>query len=133
MHGTSSLDQSLSRQSFEKRTETRVAIALPILISLGRTRYSALLRNLSNAGAMIETSTLLTVQGKIEFHCGSIFDDSTVLWRSGSRFGIRFGFPITDRQLNEQISRSEAVKSWREGRIPAEAKNCAAENFPEKC
>lgn len=120
MHVTLSLNDSLSHKNFEKRTETRVAVALPILIALGRARHSALLHNLSNAGAMIETSAMLMVQDLIEFHCGSIVDDSTVLWRGGCSFGIRFRVPITDQKVNEQIARSNAVKNWRAGRIPTE-------------
>lgn len=121
MRPTIRLNDSLSRQSFEQRINTRVDIGLPILISVGGTRYSALLRNLSNAGAMIETSAPLKLQGKIEFHCGSIFADSTVLWQEGSCSGIKFSHPVTDCQLSEQIARSVAVKSWREGRAPTEA------------
>lgn len=110
----------LSQQSFEQRAETRVAIALPILIAVDRIRHSALLRNISNAGCMIETSALLMVHGKIEFHCGSIFAESIVLWRGGSSYGIRFSRPINDQQLSEQIARSLAVQNWRVGRISAD-------------
>lgn len=104
---------SLSQQFFEQRTETRMVVALPILIEANTVRYSALLCNLSNAGAKIDTSAPITVQNKIQIHCGSICTEGTVLWRTVGTFGIRFTHPITDHQLSEQISRSEGAASWR--------------------
>lgn len=103
-------------RGFEQRIEDRAAIALPIRIGVGGTRHSALLRNLSSAGAMIDTSGPLAVRGKIEFHCGTICTCGTVLWQRGSTFGIEFSRPIGGLQISEQISRSAAVAGRRDGR-----------------
>jgi hypothetical protein len=100
----------------EQRAGARAAVALPILIDLGRTRYSALLHDLSITGAKIETTAPLVIHSKIEFHCGSICTTGYVLRQAGSIFGIHFSGPISDRQLNEQVSRSDGVANRRENR-----------------
>ena len=103
-------------KGIEQRAEARAEVALPILIDLGRTRYSALLHNISLTGAMIETTAPLAIHSKIEFHCGSIYTTGYVLRQAGSIFGIKFSGPISDRQLSEQVSRSEGVTNRRENR-----------------
>lgn len=113
MRPTVRQNDSLSRQSFERRADTRMATALPILIEVNTVRYNALLCNLSNAGAKIDTSAPIMIRSKIEMHCGSICTNGTVLWRTKNTFGIRFSHPITDQQLSEQVSRSEAAASLR--------------------
>jgi hypothetical protein len=100
----------------EQRGGARADVALPILIDLGRTRYSALLHNLSITGAMVETRAPLVIHSKIEFHCGSICTTGYVLRQAGSIFGIKFSQPISDRQLSEQVSRSKGVTNRRENR-----------------
>lgn len=105
----------------EQRAGTRAEVALPILIVLGRTRYSALLHNISVTGAMVETTAPLVIHSKIEFHCGSICTTGYVLRQAGSVFGIKFSQPISDRQLSEQVSRSEGVTNRRESRALARA------------
>jgi len=116
MQATLYLNDPLSRQSFERRASERVKIALPILISIGWTRYSALVHDLSSEGAMIETTAPLAVETIIEIQCGSIRTDGVVLWHGGNKFGIRFCGAITDRQVDEQAARSDAVASWRKSR-----------------
>src|SRR5687768_17954275 len=70
---------TLGLQEREQRAGVRAEIALPILITLGGVRYSALLHNLSTAGAMIETMAPLAIRSRIEFHCGSISTTGFVL------------------------------------------------------
>jgi hypothetical protein len=103
------LDSAQGHIDSEQRATPRSAIALPILIVLGGKRYSATLRNLSSAGAMIVTSAPLTIRSRIEFQCGTICSRGIVLWQRQSDFGIKFRTPICERQLSEQISRSAAV------------------------
>ena len=116
MHATIRLDNWPSPGTFEHRATPRQAITLPILIVLGGVRYSALMRNLSNSGAMIVTSAPLAIAMKIEFQCGTICARSTVLWQRRSDFGIKFDEPICERQLDEQVLRSNAIASWRKVR-----------------
>ena len=116
MHATIRLENLLSSQSFDLRAAPREAIILPILIMVGGTRHTALMRNLSTAGAMIVTSAPLIPLMKVEFQCGSICANCTVIWQRQREFGIRFYNRICVRQLNEQLSRSNAMVSWRKGR-----------------
>lgn len=111
--GSVPLTGSLSEQFFEQRTGTRMFVALPILIEANTVRYSALLCNLSNAGAKIDTSAPIVIQDKIRMHCGSICSEGTVLWRTKSTFGIRFSHPINNQQLSDQVARSKGAASWR--------------------
>jgi hypothetical protein len=114
MHTASRLSDTSWEQGTEQRAGTRAGVALPILIDLGRTRYSALLHNISLNGAKIESSAPLLEHSKIEFHCGSICGTGFVLWQAGSMFGIKFSLPISDQQLSEQVSRSDALSNRRE-------------------
>ena len=113
MHAVIRLDGAPGHLASEQRASPRLVIALPILIVLGGKQYSATLRNLSSAGAMIETSAPLITLSRIEFKCGTICSRGIVLWQRQSAFGIRFRKPIYEQQLNEQISRSGAVASRR--------------------
>ena len=115
MHATFYMNDPLSRQSFERRAAERVKIALPILIAIGWTRYSALVHDLSSEGAMIETTAPLAVDTKIEIQCGSIRTDGVMLWHGGNKFGIKFCEPVSGPQVDEQIARSDAVAGWRKG------------------
>ena len=109
MHATIQAREILGRQAPDRRSQARSEVALPILISLGLTRYSATLHDLSTTGAMIETTAPLAVANLIEFQCGSICTSGSVLWQEGSSFGIKFGEPLTDPQLSEQVVRSKAL------------------------
>ncbi len=119
MHATIRSGDQLDRQGLEQRSQARSEVALPILIALDWTRYSALLHNLSRNGAMIETTAPLLMHNKIEFHCGSICTSGSVLWQGESTFGIKFSHRISDRQLSEQVLRSEALAGRRLSRAIA--------------
>ncbi len=116
MHATIHFSQIVGQQGREHRSHARSDVALPILIALGWTRYSATLHNLSTSGAMIETSAPLAVSSEIEFHCGSICARASVMWQVGSVFGIKFGRRITRLQVSDQVLRSAALAGRRQGR-----------------
>jgi hypothetical protein len=101
---TSRLDTSLGFHAFEERTTSRTTISLPIFIVLGGRRHNPLLRNLSTGGAMIVTSAPLTLQTKIELHCGAICAPGIVVWQRRTGSGIKFDNPICERQLKEKVS-----------------------------
>ena len=104
---------------WEQRAKLRWPIELPILIKLDGKQYSASLLDLSCAGAMVMTSAPLTSRGRIEFQCGSICSNGTVLWERQNNFGIKFGQAICERQLTEQILRAAAIARRQAiGRIP---------------
>lgn len=118
MQATILLDE-LSPRRFDHRAMPREAVTLPILIVVDGTRYNALIRNLSSAGAMIVASAALSRQMKIEFQCGTICAAGTVIWQRGDLFGIKFDEPISKRQLTEQVFRSSAASRWRNGQPQA--------------
>lgn len=103
-------------QTFDHRTAAREEIVLPVVIGVGTTRHNAVMRNLSAAGAMIMTSAPLDPNMKVELQCGTICTGGTVIWQRESDFGIRFDKPVSERQVDEQMSRSNAVVSWHKGR-----------------
>jgi hypothetical protein len=109
------LDDSPGPRAVEHRAVPRTATALPISIMVDGTRHNALMRNLSSAGAMIATSAPLSVDMQIEFQCGTISAGGTVLWEREDSFGIQFDQSICERQLDEQVSRSNAAANWRKG------------------
>lgn len=106
----------LGRQNFDHRRAAREEIVLPVLIVVGTTRHNALMRNLSTAGAMIVASAPLGLGTTVELQCGTISVNGTVIWQRESGFGIRFYKPVSARQVDEQMSRSNSVASWRKGR-----------------
>lgn len=118
MQATILLDE-LSPRRFDHRAMPREAVTLPILIVVDGKRHNALIRNLSSAGAMIVATAALSRQMKIEFQCGTICADGTVIWQRDDLFGIKFDQPISERQLSEQVFRSDGVSGWRNGRPQA--------------
>jgi hypothetical protein len=105
------LDVSRGFGAFDHRGTRRITTSLPIFIVVGGTRHNALLRNLSSRGAMIVTSAPMVLDMKIEFHCGSICASGNVVWQRRAGSGIRFDQTLCEQQLNEQVSRSNAVAS----------------------
>ena len=114
-HATIRLDIPLSPRIFDLRSTPRNAMRLPILIAIDGTQYTAVIRNLSYTGALIRTSAPLNVHMKIEFQCGSICVGSAVIWRLRGSFGIKFDQAICERQLSEQVLRSNAVVARSKG------------------
>lgn len=121
LHATIRLDGPLSPQTFELRSTPREAIRLPILIVIGGTRYTAVIRNLSYTGALIRTSAPLDVHMKIEFQCGSICAGGVVIWQRQVDFGIKFDQAICEIQLSDQVLRSHAVADRSNGYLQASA------------
>ena len=113
MHGLVRSDCTVRALVSEQRGTPRLAITLPVLIVLGRKRYTAELRNISTTGAMIVTSAPMLPQSRIELQCGTICCLGTVHWQRQSDFGIKFRTPICVRQLDEQTARSIAIASRR--------------------
>lgn len=116
MRATIRLENVLSPQTFDHRAAAREEIGLPVVIIVAATRHNALMRNLSTAGAMIVTSAPLLPNMKVELQCGTICANGTVIWQREGDFGIRFDNRVCERQLDEQVSRSNAVARRREAR-----------------
>ena len=116
MRANIQLNDPAGLQGLKKHTAVRTVMGLPMFIVLRGTRHSALLCNLSHAGAKIDTSAPLMIEDMVEFHCGSIWADGVVLWRGSTTFGIEFARPIDEKQLIEQVARSAAIAQWRKAR-----------------
>lgn len=111
--------KAIARRDCEQRSAPRTPLALPILIKFDRNRYSALLCDLSCAGAKIESLAPLLVSMRLELQCGTICANAMVMWQRGSAYGIKFSQPICDRQLADQVSRLKAVVKRRKHRCSA--------------
>ena len=108
------MNYPVAQRNCEQRAAHRIPVALPILILLGKTRYGALLCNLTKIGAMFESTAPLTVDMTVVLQCGTICTGGLVMWQRGGTYGIKFSQGICDRQLADQISRLEAVAKRRE-------------------
>jgi hypothetical protein len=60
---------------------------------------------------MIVTSAPLVLDMKVELHCGAICASGNVVWQLRTGSGIMFDEAICERQLSEQVSRSNAAAS----------------------
>jgi hypothetical protein len=75
-------------------------------------------------GAMLEISAPLIEGTSLLLRCGSIEAHAIVVWIKGQQMGINFSSPLSERQIDEQLSRVAALAS-RKSRMPvAVAANC---------
>lgn len=98
---------------FEKREHVRSCVGLPAVIRVGDKDYSARIANIAVEGAMIESSATLHLGMSLSLRCGSIATDGVVVWTSDGQTGVNFTYPLSDRELAEQLSRTAAIASRR--------------------
>jgi hypothetical protein len=48
--------------------------------------------------------------GGFLLRCGSIAANSTIVWKKGGQYGVSFRLPLSEEQMTEQLSRSEALQ-----------------------
>lgn len=102
----------------EQRSQSRIRVALPALASVGGTRISISIVNIAVQGAMIETATILEEGARLNICCGTIGAMAVVVWRRGDlQYGLRFAQRLTDREVEEQVARSIALRSRRDRRL----------------
>lgn len=93
----------------DKRTTPRIALALPVLIETWEGQHRARVHNISRGGALVEAPVPVRTGSQVQFHCGTIETQGTVVWQDSSCFGISFRLPIDDARIAQQVARSQAV------------------------
>jgi hypothetical protein len=84
---------------------------LPGIVSSGGRDYSARIQNIAPMGAMVELCAPFTEGTSLILRCGSIEVHAVVVWIRQLRMGIRFTAPVSERQIEEQLSRAAAAAS----------------------
>lgn len=104
---------TISKQ-FGRRVAYRFPVMLPAYIELDGRKFSVRLANLARSGALIETSRMLATETTVVFHCGTVAVTAVAVWGRGSRFGLSFVRPLTNSQIDEQLSRCTALNARRD-------------------
>ena len=100
----------------EKRNDPRIPVSLPVLVHAWGRPHSARVHNLSRGGALLESPLPIPAGNHVLFNCGAIEALGTVVWKSATRFGVRFRNAIDEELVSQQVARSEAAASCRFGR-----------------
>lgn len=97
----------------DQRRYPRFPVALPATVRTTGAHASALIHDISVAGAMIETRLALAPGAKLSLRCGTIDVAAKVSWRKNGRIGLAFPLPLTERDVAEQMGRSHAIAARR--------------------
>lgn len=92
-----------------RRESHRFSAIVPVLIRLGDENFTSRLANIGRGGAMLETAAPILAGAKITMCCGTVVAEAAVMWRKPGRIGVNFHMPLTDREIQEQISRSASA------------------------
>ena len=97
--------------SSDQRGHPRVDLGLPAIAVLDGQANNARLINITAAGAMIETSVLMTAGQKILLRCGAIQANASIIWAAEGRLGVQFDQMLSGRDLTGQLARCEAMEA----------------------
>jgi len=97
----------------DERLWPRMPVAVPASIAFAGQNFTARLANIAPGGAMLETEAEPDVGATAIFQCGTISAQATVIWRNPGKIGLSFIAPLTGSQVDEQISRGEALAARR--------------------
>lgn len=97
----------------ERRVERRIPIGIPALASVENRRHPISVLDITTTGVMIAVRLELAKGQRLQIHCGSICTDAFVIWRRGPEAGLKFKRPLSQSQVQEQVSRSTAIRSRR--------------------
>lgn len=110
--------QRALRSSHDQRAQTRFSVALPAIAMANGSRCSVSIMNITNDGAMIKMAADLPVGAALALLRGTVSVAAKVIWQQpGGTSGIKFDPPISDSELNEQLSRSSAVEMRRARKV----------------
>jgi hypothetical protein len=99
---------------FERRSEERFAVELPGTVVFGEASYPVRVLSVARGGAMFVTTETMKVSSRLILRCGALASTATVEWHAEGHVGVRFARLLSDRELAEQRSRSNAIRSLRE-------------------
>lgn len=105
--------QQAHENDFEKRKHVRSSVGLPAVVRADGKDYSVRVADIGPRGAMLVTSTPLHPGTPLSLRCGSIVADAMVVWTRGWQIGVNFAYPISDRELAQQLLRTAAMTSRR--------------------
>jgi PilZ domain len=91
-----------------------VPIALPVFLESAGAQLSARLANLSQSGALVESSASIPAGSHVLFNCGSIKSHGVVVWKNERQCGIRFSSQIEEGRMAQQVERAHAAERARE-------------------
>lgn len=99
----------------EHRIDPRLPVSLPVLVHAWGRPHNAKVHNLSRGGALLESPLPIPAGNHVLFNCGSIEALGTVVWKSATKFGVRFRNAIDEELILQQVARSEAAAVRRFG------------------
>lgn len=105
--------QRARETEFERRKHVRTSVGLPAIVRADGKDYSVRIADIGPEGAMLETSARLHPGDSLSLRCGSIVADAMVVWARGWQIGVNFAYPLNERELAEQLSRTAAIASRR--------------------
>lgn len=97
----------------DRRLSQRLCLVVPAFIQVGDEGFTAKLSNIVPGGAMLETSAPVVPGGRVRVRCGTISAEAQVIWWRSGRIGVKFLTPLTEAQVEEQLSRSVALQARR--------------------
>ena len=109
--------QATNRKREPKRSRTILLGNLEGTAGLQEVR----IRDVSTNGALVETSTQLSVDEEIQLSCGDTSMTGRVAWVDGSWSGVEFHTPLSVSILADTVGnqlRVSAPRSYRHDRIP---------------
>jgi len=114
------VEQVIRRSSRFPKRELRFAAQLPVTVLVFGEKYPALLHNISQQGAMIETADRLLIAQTIRIESKGLPNiEAKVLWRKGEHYGLIFD---TTFRLHDLAGIVHALQAPETGKVtPAEA------------
>jgi hypothetical protein len=98
----------------DQRANTRFPVTIPAITQSDALKRSATILNLTVEGAMIRTSSSLSLGSSVIINFGSTSVAAKVAWhRPDGDSGVKFERSLTNAELREQLARSAAVASLR--------------------
>ncbi len=98
------VEQVIRRSSRFPKRELRFAAELPVRLSVHGEKYHAVLHNISQQGAMIETGDRLAIAQTIRIESKGLPDiEAKVRWRKGERYGLIFDTTFRLHDLAEIV------------------------------
>lgn len=107
--------------AIQKRTTKRSRVLLQASLEAQGQQQDARVRDVSTAGALVETAGTVPVGETVVLHCGDTSAEGSLIWNEGSWSGIEFTVPLTMGALVDATGNKlkvSAPRAYRFDRIP---------------
>ncbi|WP_267396351.1 MULTISPECIES: PilZ domain-containing protein [unclassified Sphingomonas] len=94
--------------STHPRQHTRFKLFMPTVMDAGRGPIRVHLLNLSASGALAHHASPPLPGERVRLDCLGVLRLATVMWSSGSRFGIAFTLPLGEAEVARVIGGNDA-------------------------